>query len=57
MKTDRVRDIFKQYPKSKELFEDINGQVWVNRTTAEMQSKGAAITVHKRSDYIKKTEK
>lgn len=52
-----ARDIFLQYPKAKELYEDINGQIWVSRETAERQSKGAAITVHKRSDYFKKTEK
>lgn len=54
---DRAREIFSQHPKVKELYEDINGQIWVSRETAERQSKGAAITVHKRSDYFKKTEK
>jgi hypothetical protein len=51
---EQIKEIFEHYPEAKELFEDSNGQVWIERTPAEFQSakNGGKITILKRKDFI-----
>jgi hypothetical protein len=51
---EQITEIFTQHPTAKELFQDCNGQVWVDKTTAEFQSvkSGGKITVLKRKDFV-----
>lgn len=48
----QIKQIFKFHPSISELFQDENGNVWVEKSTAENQSKGGKITVLKRSKFL-----
>ena len=53
---EKAKELFRTHPGINELFEDANGIIWTNRTTAEAQSSGRPIKVIKRIT-TKKTNK
>lgn len=53
----KIKDIFNQYPEATELYEDSQGLIWVEKATAEAQSRGGKVITHKREKETTKKVK
>lgn len=56
-KDPRAKAIFEVYPNATELYIDANGNIWTNKTTAELQSNGASIKTLHRTEFLTAKEK
>ena len=53
----KVKDLFRQYPEATELYEDTQGQVWVDKATAQAQCREGKLITHKREKETTKKVK
>ena len=51
-KDPKIVAIFKMHPAVSELYIDTAGNVWTNKTTADLQSRGGQVKILKRTDFL-----